>query len=614
MNTSPAGAAAKTANVSYSLNEIRKTLSVPLIRQSFAFGTGMTDPVWKQAVRAEDFERFGGPKPDLPPKRSEMALFRTRESLVIGYFFCDSVEERVYPPQDQPGVSAWHGDLAELHFGSMGPDPWLLQLCVGITGIRFDSSGENRWSSAVFETPSGWGAEVMIPLDMLLLTEGGMAFNLCRCSIRHGDEYCWSPLRKRFHEVENFGELLFADYETVTVLRSGVPCESLLSREKFEQLRKTWEIPAQSVIHGPYISNPDTDSVCVNWETAGMIPACLEYRKKGSAEPPRRADSSKKCGILASECTHFVRLADLEPGTEYEYTLFSLTPVTDVPVRSGETRFFKTLPAQGNPCSFFCVTDLHSDAEFLRGAMQMPEARQADFHLLLGDNLSHAAGREALYRGVIDPIVAVDRQGTHDIPLVFVRGNHEQLGVFASEYFRVMRHTSGRTWYTFRCGGLFFIILDSGDDKSDSPERPLFSNTEMLEEEREFLAEVVREKAYRDAAFRLAFIHIPPFTRQDIQSRLVEPLIEAETPLTVMISGHWHTYGRIDADAAALAETTSPALKARLRDILPMPFVRIAPGTDDVLACRFDGSRLELSVLRRTPNGKVSVEDEMTFR
>ena len=613
MDTPSAGAAAKTANVSYSLNGIRKTLSVPLVRRKFAFGTGMTDPVWEQAVRAEDFVRFGGPRPDLPQKRSEMALFRTVESLVIGYFFCDPPEERVYPPEDRPGVSVWHGDLAELHFGSMGPDPWLLQLCVGITGIRFDSSGANRWRHAVFETPSGWGAEVMIPLDMLLLTEGGMAFNLCRCSIRHGDEYCWSPLKKRFHEVENFGELLFADYETVSMLRGGVPCEGPLTREKFELLRKTWEIPAQSVTHGPYISNPGADSVCVSWETAGMVPACLEYRKKGSAEAPRRADSSKKCGILASECTHFVKLEGLDPDTEYEYTLFSLTPVTDVPVRSGEPRSFKTLPAPGRSCSFFCVTDLHSDAAFLRGAMQMPEARQADFHLLLGDNLSHAAGREALYRGVIDPIVAVNREGTRDIPLVFVRGNHEQLGVFASEYFRVMRHDSGRTWYTFRCGSIFFIILDSGDDKSDGPDRPLFSNTPMLEEERRFLAETVRKKAYCEAAFRLAFIHIPPFTRRDIQSRLVEPLAEAETPLTAMISGHWHTYGRIDANAAAFSETTSPALKTRVRDILPMPFARIAPATDNVLAGRLDGSRLELSVLRRTPDGNVSVEDHLTL-
>ena len=614
MNTRPTGAAGKTANVSYSLNEIRKTLYVPLIRQTFAFGTGMTDPVWERAVRADDFERFGDPKPDLPRKRSEMALFRTSEHLVIGFFFCDPAGERKRPPENQPGVSVWHGDLAELHFGSMGPDPWLLQLCIGITGIRFDSSGANRWRHAVFETTSGWGAEVEIPLDMLLLTEGGMAFNLCRCSTKHADNYCWSPLRKRFHEVENFGELLFADYGTVSMLRSGVPSEGPLSREKFERLRKTWEIPAQSVTHGPYLSNPDADSVCVNWETAGMVPAYLEYRKKGSAEAPRRADSSKKNGILASECTHFVKLAGLEPGTEYEYTLFSLTPVIDVPVRSGEPRCFRTLPARKKPFSFFCVTDLHSDAAFLSGAMQMPEARQAAFHLLLGDNLSHAAGREALYRGVIDPIVEINRRGTRDIPLVFVRGNHEQLGVFASEYFRVMRHDSGRTWYTFRCGDIFFIVLDSGDDKSDSPDRPLFSNAEMLEEERIFLAGIVHEKACCEAAFRLAFIHIPPFTRQDIPSCLTEPLVNAETPLTAMISGHWHTYGRIDANAEAFSGTTSPVLKERIRDIQPVPFARIAPATDNVLVCRLDGPRLEISVLRRTPDGNVSVEDSMTFR
>jgi len=606
------GTAGKTANVSYSLNEFRKSLAVPLLDGEFAFGTGMTDPVWRCAVRAEDFVRFGSGTAGRPPKKSAMALFRTGTDLVVGFFFTEPEEERTRPPENTPGVTVWHGDHAELHFGSMGPDPWLLQLCIGITGIRFDSSGADIWQPAVFETKEGWGAEVKIPLSMLLLTEGGMAFNLCRGSLKSGEFSCWSPLRKRFHEVENFGELLFADYGTVSFLRGGVAASSPLTREAFERLRNTWEIPAGRVIHGPYVSAPDAGSVCISWETAGRVPAYLEYRKKGSDEPPRRADSSKRSGILASECTHFVRLTGLAPETEYEFTLFSLTPVTDTPVRSGEPHVFKTPPPPGKDFSFFCVTDLHSDAVFLSRAMETVEAREAAFHLLLGDNLSHAAGREALYRGVIDPIVEVNRSSGRDIPLVFVRGNHEQLGVFATEFFRVMRHPSGRTWYAFSCGSVFFVILDSGDDKSDSPERPLFSNTEMLAEEREFLARLVRESSWEKALFRIVFIHIPPFTEEDVQSEVVRPLAFAGTPPDIMFSGHWHAYARIDKNAAAFADTTAQTLKDRVRGLLPMPFPRIAPGTDNVLSCRVSGNRLDVSVLRLARNGEKSVADTLT--
>ena len=604
------GTAGKTANVSYSLNGFRKSLAVPLLDREFVFGTGMTDPVWDQAVRAEDFVRFGG---DRPPKKSAMALFRTETELVVGFFFTEPEEERTRPPENAPGVTVWHGDHAELHFGSMGPDPWLLQLCVGITGIRFDSSGADLWRSAVFETKEGWGAEVKIPLSMLLLTEGGMAFNLCRGSLKGGEFSCWSPLRKRFHEVENFGELLFADYGTICLLRGGVTAPSHLSREDFERLRKTWEVPAGKVTHGPYVSAPDAGSVCISWETAGRVPAFLEYRKKGSEEPPRRADSSKRNGILASECTHFVQLTGLAPDTDYEFTLFSLTPVMDEPVPSGEPRVFKTLPPPGKDFSFFCVTDLHSDAVFLSRAMRTDEAKQAAFHLLLGDNLSHAAGREALYSGVIDPIVEVNKAEGKDIPLVFVRGNHEQLGVFAAEYFRVMRHPSGRTWYTFSCGSVFFVILDSGDDKSDSPDRPLFSNTQMLAEEREFLSLVTEESAWKKALFRLVFIHIPPFSEEDVQCDLVRPLADAETPPDVVFSGHWHAYARIDKNAASFAETTAQALKERIRGLVPMPFPRVAPGTVNALSCRVSGDRLEVSVLRFDRNGEKSVADTLTL-
>ena len=52
----------KTANISYSCNDIRKTLAVPLINEDFNFATQITDKVWKKAACAEDFIRFGKKK------------------------------------------------------------------------------------------------------------------------------------------------------------------------------------------------------------------------------------------------------------------------------------------------------------------------------------------------------------------------------------------------------------------------------------------------------------------------------------------------------------------------------------------------------------------------
>ena len=147
----------KCANVSYSLNKIRKSIYVPQINQEFEFGSNMTDPVWRDAAKIEDFAPFA-PADKKEFAKSTLLLFRTHSFLVLGWFFAITEADRLYPAETA-NPSPWHGDLAELHFGSTGPDPSLLQLAVGITGLTFDSSGSNLWQAHTFENADGWGAE-----------------------------------------------------------------------------------------------------------------------------------------------------------------------------------------------------------------------------------------------------------------------------------------------------------------------------------------------------------------------------------------------------------------------------------------------------------------------
>ena len=605
--------AAKKANVDYSNNDICKTISVPLIRDDFPFGTRMTDPVWNMAATDENFAFSGHDKTEPLPNRSRMALLRTRTHLFIGWFFYLAPADRLYPDMTQSRVTVWNGDLAELHFGAMEPDPWLLQICIGITGISFDSTGRNRWKTDIWENEEGWGAEIMIPTEELRLTEGGFRFNLCRCDMKLQNSYTWSPLQIRFHEVENFGELLFDSYDNVCTMRSGKVPPARLDRSSFETLRKTWEIPAYRVTHGPYLSNPDQNSICVNWETAGKLPAFIEYRKAGTQEEPQRVYCGRSNGILSSETAHFAKLENLPEDTVFEYELFYLEPVTNAPRTTGIRRSFRTAPRNTENYTFFCVTDLHSDADYLVRALQTQEAETAAFHLLLGDNLSHAAGREALYQGIIDPIVSVQQQKTQDVPLVFIRGNHEQLGVYASEYFNVMRHPSGRTFYAFTYGKIFFICLDSGDDKADSPQRLLFSNNQLLADEQAFLREITQSPAYQNAAFRIVFIHIPPLSERDVQLAAVRPLAEAEIPPDAMFSGHWHAFARINANETAFTAETAPGVIKRITAPAAQPFPRVLLSTDNALFCEVKEDKLEFRILQIKADGSRKIQDQMVI-
>lgn len=564
----------KTANVSYSNNKISKTLAVPLTADDFKFGSGMTDPVWQQAVSADDFVPYSKFS---QAKHSKFAVFRTKDSLILGFFFEEDKKDITF--QTDKNASPWSGDMAEIHFGSMGPDGWLVQLGVGVKGNRFDSTGNfNKWKVKTFVRKNGWGAELKIDNSVFCLTEGGIRFNLCRQSCKKPSFATWSPLQIRFHEVENFGELLFCDYKEAFAMRYGTVFASM-TREEFEKKSAKLQIPAAKVIHGPYVSNPDKNSVSISWATAGKVPAFLQYREKNSNADWKKVYSNQINGILKHDNAHFVNLTDLEEGKEYEYELFYLSCVIQQPTSAKIRRSFKMPQENLQNFSFFCMTDIHSDVKTLSGNLKSEAAKKADFQVLLGDLLSHAAGRESLYNGIIDPIVREQQTEDFDRPLVFVRGNHEQLGVYASEYFTVMKHPSDKTYYSFSYGNTFFIALDCGDDMPDNG-KDYFSNDKLQAEEKAFLEQTVKSDAYKNAKFRIIMLHMPPIPFEkgmylNVYSML-SPLVNAEITPDLLLCGHMHQYMRVEANQTAYHPNTDSNHARKNPEVFKLPFTMLS--------------------------------------
>lgn len=603
----------KKCNVSYSNNKITKALTVPLLDIKYKFGSKLTDPIWKKAVWAKDFEPYKKASLD---QKSEMALFRTEKHLILGFFFYEKPENLVFPADES--CSIWSGDMAEIHFGDMEPDPWLFQTGVGISGIRFDSTGNyDKWQAKTFVTEKGWGAELRFDLSLIRLTEGGFRFNLCRQASKRSELSSWSPLVLRFHEVENYGELLFTDYKTALQIKSGKVLSGKVNRKDYELARSKDMIPAQKILHGPYLSAPDADSIQILWETAGLVPSYVEYKVKGSKAAPKRAFSGKDHGILAHNTSHAVHLTGLKPGKEYEYEIFTLRPVIMTPDSSGIKHTFSVPKKNAKNFSFYCITDIHSDVGYIRRALALPEAAKADFIALLGDNLSHAAGTEALYKGIIDPIVEATTINSKDKPMVFIRGNHEQLGVYAGEYFKVMRHPSGRTFYAFSYGSVFFLVLDSGNDNDN--EGLMFSNRASRATQKQFISEVIKSEAYQKADFRVVMVHIPPLQTKESKIYeliygLTEPLRAAEVKPDVMLCGHIHAYEKVNAGENHYAPETQSSHAVKFPETFVNPYPVIAHVNTAGLFCEVNAGEMTLSVLK-TPAGKpVSLIDRIVLK
>ena len=141
-----------------------------------------------------------------------------------------------------------------------------------------------------------------------------------------------------------------------------------------------------------------------------------------------------------------------------------------------------------------------------------------------------------------------------NLPIVFARGNHDLRGICA-EY--LADHTptrNGNSYYTFRLGYLWGIVLDCGEDKEDTHEA--YGNTicchAFRKRETKFLEEVIRnaDREYNAPGVtrKLVICHVPfssiskpPF---DIEKELYAywcKLLREEVKPHLMLCGHKHT-------------------------------------------------------------------------
>lgn len=137
------------------------------------------------------------------------------------------------------------------------------------------------------------------------------------------------------------------------------------------------------------------------------------------------------------------------------------------------------------------------------------------------------------------------------IPIVFSRGNHDTRGIFAEN---IADHTpceDGHSYFSFKLGNIWGIVLDCGEDKTDS--HPEYGNTVCCHEfrlkETAYLENTVKNKEYKksDVKYKLAIAHVPfterqpePFNiEEDLYSHWGE-LLKNEVKPNLMLCGHMH--------------------------------------------------------------------------
>lgn len=175
-----------------------------------------------------------------------------------------------------------------------------------------------------------------------------------------------------------------------------------------------------------------------------------------------------------------------------------------------------------------------------------------DFLILNGDIIDHS-GSPDKFSNIYEICSAITKG---NIPVIFSRGNHDMRGNFAEKFADYTPNHQNNTYYTFRLGSIWGILLDCGEDKPDHYPEYGFTVAchSFRERQTEYIKTVIEnaENEYeaQGVKTKLVIAHNPfthqfdaPFNIEEDIYREWALLLKEQVKPDLMICGHTHKCG-----------------------------------------------------------------------
>lgn len=320
---------------------------------------------------------------------------------------------------------------------------------------------------------------------------------------------------------------------------------------------------AIKISHGPYLQALGERGVTIVWTTNRKAIGWVELAPDDSTHfylTERPAYFASDNGFKNVSTVHSVKLEGLRPGTVYRYRVYSQEVLshqgTDVQygkvaatsVYRKEPLRFTTADPSEESVSFAIVNDIHGKNDVLENLLGHVDWERNDLVFFNGDMVSNIQSEEQLFGGFMDTAV---RLFASEAPMYYSRGNHETRGNFASAFPDYFPTSSGNLYYLLRRGPVCFVVLDCGEDKPDSDIEysGIVAFDQYRSKQAAWLKEALQSETYREAPYKVAICHMPPFGgwhgEQEIAEKFVPLLNEAGAQ--VMLCGHFHRAVRSEA-------------------------------------------------------------------
>lgn len=355
--------------------------------------------------------------------------------------------------------------------------------------------------------------------------------------------------------------------------------------------------------YGPYLQNVGENEATVVFVTDEDAMAWVELAPDDGSSfyaeaRPQFFDAvngRKRVGRV-----HKITITGLKEGTGYRYRAFArevinnekwdtkFGAIASTNVYSAKPPLFKTRTDQGDKVNFAVFNDIHENSDKLEALTKTLDLKNTDLMIFNGDMVSNMHYEEQVFAGFVNKSVDLFAK---EIPFYMTRGNHETRGAFSTEYMNYFPTSTGKPYYYFRQGPVFFLMLDSGEDKPDTDIEygGLGAYDPYRAEEAEWLKKVVEMDEFKQAPIRIVMIHIPGFNLNwhgDYQvSQHFYPILN-NANIDLMFCGHTHRYNYLQKGEKG------------------MNFPIITNSANEVVDVKVNGTKINVQIKDQT--GKVT--------
>ena len=177
------------------------------------------------------------------------------------------------------------------------------------------------------------------------------------------------------------------------------------------------------------------------------------------------------------------------------------------------------------------LSDIHEEPAKAEKAVKNFDA-PADLLILNGDLVSYMTS-VLKFKQVLS---YAHRFSGGSIPVIYLRGNHENRGTYGPEAVDIFKTSTGGQYFTCRYGPIWLLCLDSGEDKADSDwtYSGLVDSTSYIAEETAWMQTLTPDD---DAQYRVAVAHMPNLDNRYGNNWV--PIL-SELNVDLFVAGHKH--------------------------------------------------------------------------